>query len=150
MYPLPFWAASAITAWFPSFTGLLTITMLSSIGFHYYETVNQSLQLQWLKKEEAPRFLGKLLAVGSAATLVAYGLIVLGWKALDLSYNFVYLISGGATVAISIFCLIAYPQFEAPTPQRKQMVLRKRYWLYYALQFMAGRGVKSFWCLRAL
>ena len=46
-------AASAITAWFPSFTGLLTITMLSSIGFHYYETVNQSLQLQWLKKEES-------------------------------------------------------------------------------------------------
>ena len=91
-----------------------------------------------VKKEEAPRFLGKLLAVGSAATLVAYGLIVLGWKALDLSYNFVYLISGGATVAISIFCWIAYPQFEAPTPQRKQMVLRKRYWLYYALQFMAG------------
>jgi hypothetical protein len=131
-------AASAITAWFPSFTGLLTITMLSSIGFHYYETVNQSLQLQWLKKEEAPRFLGKLLAVGSAATLVAYGLIVLGWKALDLSYNFVYLISGGATVAIAIFCLIAYPQFESRTPQRKQMVLRKRYWLYYALQFMAG------------
>ena len=131
-------AASAITAWFPSFAGLLTITMLSSIGFHYYETVNQSLQLQWLNKQEAPRFLGKLLAVGSAATLVAYGLIVLGWKALDLSYNFVYLISGGATVAIAIFCLIAYPQFEAPTPQRKHMVLRKRYWLYYALQFMAG------------
>ena len=91
-----------------------------------------------VKKGRGPTFLGQTLAVGSAATLVAYGLIVLGWKALDLSYNFVYLISGGATVAISIFCLIAYPQFEAPTPQRKQMVLRKRYWLYYALQFMAG------------
>ena len=35
--------ASAVTAWYPSFAGLLTITMLSSIGFHYYETVNQSL-----------------------------------------------------------------------------------------------------------
>ena len=44
-------AASAITAWFPSFTGLLNFTMLSSIGFHYYETVNQSLQLQWLKRK---------------------------------------------------------------------------------------------------
>ncbi len=38
--------ATAVTAWFPSLGGLLTITMLSSIGFHYYETVNQSLQLQ--------------------------------------------------------------------------------------------------------
>ncbi|MEC7963582.1 MAG: MFS transporter, partial [Pseudomonadota bacterium] len=34
--------ATAITAWFPSMGGILTITMLSSIGFHYYETVNQS------------------------------------------------------------------------------------------------------------
>ena len=37
--------------------GILTITMLSSIGFHYYETVNQSLQLQWIDKARAPRVL---------------------------------------------------------------------------------------------
>ena len=36
-------AATAVTAWFPSMAGILIITMLSSIGFHYYETVNQSL-----------------------------------------------------------------------------------------------------------
>ena len=130
--------ATAVTAWFPSMAGILTITMLSSIGFHYYETVNQSLQLQWLPKERAPQVLGWLLAAGSAATLVAYGLIVLTWRAFDLSYNFVYLVSGGATALIALFCLFAYPQFEAPNPQRKQMVLRRRYWLYYALQFMAG------------
>ena len=33
---------------------------------------------------------------------------------------------------------MAYPQFEAPHPQVKKMVLRRRYWLYYALQFMSG------------
>ena len=33
--------ATAVTAYFPSMAGLLTITMLSSIGFHYFETVNQ-------------------------------------------------------------------------------------------------------------
>ncbi|RMD95066.1 MAG: MFS transporter, partial [Alphaproteobacteria bacterium] len=38
--------ATAMTAWFPSFGGLIFITFLSSLGFHYYETVNQSLQLQ--------------------------------------------------------------------------------------------------------
>lgn len=130
--------ATAVTAWFPSLGGILTITMLSSIGFHYYETVNQSLQLQWLPKDRAPQILGWLLAAGSAATLVAYGLIVLGWDALGLTYNIVYLAAGGVTAAIAIFCLLAYPQFEAPNPQVKKFVLRKRYWLYYALQFMAG------------
>lgn len=131
-------AATAVTAWFPSLAGILTITMLSSIGFHYYETVNQSLQLQWLTKAEAPQMLGWLLAAGSGATLVAYVAIMLLWDRLGLSYNSVYLAGGGVTLAIAVFALLAFPQFEAPNPQIKKMILRRRYWLYYALQFMAG------------
>lgn len=131
-------AASAVTAWFPGFAGLLTITMLSSIGFHYFETVNQSLQLQWIDKKKAPQTLGWIVGVGSGASLLAYGLLVAMWKPLGLSYNLVYLVSGGATVLIALFCFFAYPQFEAPHPQLKTFVLRRRYWLYYALQFMSG------------
>ncbi|SEP74925.1 Predicted arabinose efflux permease, MFS family [Thalassovita taeanensis] len=130
--------ATAMTALFPSLGGILTITMLSSIGFHYYETVNQSLQLQWLPKDRAPQMLGWLLAAGSASTLVAYLLIVLSWETLGLSYNIVYMLSGGFTAVVAVFCLLAYPQFEAPNPQVKKFILRRRYWLYYALQFMAG------------
>jgi hypothetical protein len=130
--------ATALTAWFPSFGGLLFVTLLSSIGFHYYETVNQSLQLQWLPKDRAPIVLGHIVAVGSAASLVAYALLVVTWKTFDLSYNFVYVAAGGATVALTLFAILAYPQFEAPDPQIKRLVLRRRYWLYYALQFMSG------------
>jgi len=130
--------ATAVTAWFPSMGGILTITMLSSIGFHYYETVNQSLQLQWLRIEDAPRMIGWLMAAGSAATLVAYLAIMALWETLNLSFNIVYMFGGGVTVAIAVFAMLAYPQFEAPHPQVKKMVLRKRYWLYYALQFMSG------------
>src|SRR6056297_1332170 len=130
--------ATAITAWFPTLGGILTITMLSSIGFHYFETVNQSLQLQWIDKLRAPQVLGWLVAAGSAATLVAYVLIVMTWETLGLTYNTVYLIAGSVTVLGALFCFFAYPQFEAPNPQVKKMVLRRRYWLYYALQFMSG------------
>ncbi|MES0825949.1 MFS transporter [Ruegeria sp. SCP11] len=130
--------ATAVTAWFPSLGGLLFVTLFSSIGFHYYETVNQSLQLQWLPKDRAPQILGWLVAMGSAATAVVYGLIVLTWDRFDLSYNFVFMAAGGVTALLALFCLFAYPQFDAPTPQTKKLILRKRYWLYYALQFMAG------------
>ncbi|WP_170351718.1 MFS transporter [Ruegeria atlantica] len=130
--------ATAVTAWFPSLGGLLFVTLFSSIGFHYYETVNQSLQLQWLPKDRAPQVLGWLVAMGSAATAVVYGLIVLTWERFDLSYNFVFMAAGGATALLALFCLFAFPQFDAPTPQTKKLVLRRRYWLYYALQFMAG------------
>lgn len=130
--------ATAITAQFPSMGGILTITMLSSIGFHYYETVNQSLQLQWIDKARAPQTLGWIISAGSAATFLAYVLIVLTWEALGLSYSIVYWLSGGLTAVIGVFCLIAYPQFEGAHPQHQKLILRRRYWLYYALQFMSG------------
>jgi len=47
-------------------------------------------------------------------------------------------VAGGATVLIAVACFLLYPQFETPNPQIKKMVLRRRYWLYYALQLMAG------------
>ncbi len=130
--------ATALTASFPSLGGLLFITLFASIGFHYYETVNQSLQLQWLEKKKAPQTLGWLLAVGSGATLLVYLLIVLTWRAFDLSYHLVFWLAGGATALIALASFVVFPQFESPNAQNKKMVLRKRYWLYYALQFMSG------------
>lgn len=130
--------ATALTAQFPSFGGLLFMTLLSSVGFHYYETVNQSLQLQWIERQNAARMLGWITAIGSAASLVAYGALVLTWKAFNLSYDFVYMTAGLTTVAIAVFCLLAYPQFQGPTRQHRHMVLRRRYWLYYLLQMLSG------------
>ena len=130
--------ATAVTAQFPSFGGLLVVTVLSSIGFHYFETVNQSLQLQWIDKKVAPQVIGKIAAVGAGASLAAYGLIVVTWHWLDLSYNTVFVAAGLITIAIAIYCALAFPQFAAPNPQNKSMVLRRRYWLYYLMQFMSG------------
>ncbi|MEO0633310.1 MAG: MFS transporter [Pseudomonadota bacterium] len=130
--------ATALTAQFPQMAGILTLTFISSVGFHYYETVNQSLQLQWIEKERAPQMLGWLLAAGSFATFLVFLVIMVLWEPLGLTYNIVYMAGGGITAVAALFALFAYPQFEAPNPQLKQFVLRRRYWLYYALQFMSG------------
>ena len=130
--------ATALTGFFPSLGGILTLTMLSSIGFHYYETVNQSLQLQWIKKAHAPQMIGWIVGAGAAASLIAYATLVLTWKFFDLEYSTVYMIAGGFTAVVAVFAFLAYPQFESPHLQTPGFVLRRRYWLYYALQFMAG------------
>ena len=127
--------ATAITAYFPSMSGLLIITLISSFGFHYFETVNQSLQLQWLKKEKAPQIIGLLAGVGSLATLFAYLGIIFGWYKLELSFNFLYLSSGGLTTLIAVFCLLFFPNFKTKTKQTTKLVLRRRYWLYYCLLY---------------
>ena len=130
--------ATALTAYFPSVSGLLIITLISSFGFHYFETVNQSLQLQWLPKEKAPQIIGWLVGAGSIATLVVYLGIIIGWQKLELSFNFIYLTSGGLTALIAILCLLFFPTFKTETKQITKLVLRRRYWLYYALQFLSG------------
>ena len=131
-------AAVAVTSMFPSFGGLLITTLIGSFGFHYYETVNQSLQLQWLEKDRAPQIIGWLVAAGSASSLLAYGLIAIVFKWGGLGYHAVYMAGGGVTVAIALYCWLAYPHFEMRTAQTRKLILRKRYWLYYALQFLAG------------
>ncbi|QPZ89741.1 MFS transporter [Thioclava electrotropha] len=130
--------ATAVTALFPSFAGLIIVTLLSSIGFHYFQTVNQSLQLQWIDKAKAPQTLGKIVAIGSGASLAAYAVLVLTWKTFNLSYEFVYATAGIATMVMMAAAALIYPQFHTREPQSKKFVLRRRYWLYYAITFMAG------------
>lgn len=129
---------TAITGALPSVVGLYATTVLMSIGFHYYETVRQSLALQWIGKKEAPYFLGQLIAVGSFAGLVSFALI---WLAIDmggLQMEWVYLFGGGITVLVTLYCWIAFPHFPEEVEQTKKLFLRKRYWLYYLITFMAG------------
>lgn len=129
---------TALTGFFPTAIGLYCTTVLMSIGYHYYETAQQSLALQWLPKGDAPVVLGRLIAVGGFASLVAYALIFLIWEWIKLDYQWVYLAGGAVSVLVALIAWLAFPTFEAPVPQRKELVLRSRYWLYYALTFMGG------------
>jgi len=128
----------ALTGYFPSIVGLYLTTFLMSAGYHYYETVKQSLSLQWLSIEEAPAVLGKLIAAGSLASLFVYSFLWLAQEYFGLSYQTIYLLGGGICLVLVLIMWLAFPQFESKTPQRKHLLMRKRYWLYYALTFMGG------------
>jgi predicted MFS family arabinose efflux permease len=128
----------ALTGFFPNFVGLLLTTVVMSTGFHYFETVRQSLALQWLAKEQAPAMLGRLIAVGSFASLVAFALIYLGIDLGGLDMKWVYLIGGAITVVLTLAAWLLFPRFPEKVEQRKRLILRRRYGLYYALTFMAG------------
>ena len=131
-----FGLGTALTGFFPFEYGLYCTAVLMSIGFHYFETVKQSLSLQWLSKEEAPRILGKLIAVGSMSSLVCFAVV---WAALSIGidYVWIYVMAGGGVLFLAAV-LASFPQFASKTPQRKNIVLRRRYWLYYGLTFLSG------------
>ena len=127
-----------ITGWLPNFWGLCFTTLLMSIGFHYFEAVNQSLQLQWLSKSEAPKMLGRMIAVGSFSSLFAYGMVYFSLEYAGVSMQTVYVIGGGVTMGLAFFAWKMFPQYPAKVEQNKNLVMRKRYWLYYLLEFMSG------------
>ena len=131
-------AGTAATGFFPSEYGFFTTTILMSFGFHYYETMNQSLSLQWLPKKTAPKTMGKILAAGSISTISAFAMIYLTWWILELEFKYIYIIGGSLSISVAIFLWFAFPHFQEKTIQRKTLVLRSRYWLFYALTFMAG------------
>lgn len=128
----------AITGYLPSVFGLYFSTFIMSVGFHYYETLKQSLSLQWFSIDEAPAMLGKLIAASSAASLAAYSFLWLAMDQLGLSYRAIYLVGGSVCLCLTLLTWLAFPRFKSKTPQRKHLLMRKRYWLYYALTFMGG------------
>lgn len=129
---------TAATGWFPSALGLYATTVLMSIGFHYYETVQSSLALQWVDKVRAPELLGRIIGVGAFTSIIAFALIWLADDLLGLDYRWIYLLGGGLTVALALVAWLAFPRFPEAVEQHRHMFLRRRYWLYYALVFLSG------------
>lgn len=128
----------AMTGWLPFELGLYCTTVIMSIGFHYVETINQSLTLQWLDKGKSAQFMGQQLAVKSFASLLAYGSIWLLMELLGVSYLGMYMLAGGVGLLIVIFLWFGFQQFSHGEVQHKTLFLRRRYWLYYGLVFFSG------------
>lgn len=128
----------AATGFFPSPTGFLITTMIMSVGFHYYETMNQSLSLQWLDKKTAPLWIGRIISAGAVAQLFTYGAIALLWEPLGLTFVTAFAVAGGAAILVTIVVASAYPRFPQGVHQNKGIVLRRRYWVYYTLTFFDG------------
>ena len=128
----------ALAGFFPTAIGLYCTTVLMSTGFHYFEVVKQSLALQWLSKEQTPQVLGKLISVGAVTSLVVYAVLWCLLEILALDYIWIFLLAGGLCCCLAVLMWLAFPRFTGKHKQEKRLVLRKRYWLYYALTFFSG------------
>lgn len=127
-----------LTGFFPSATGFYITTVIMSVGFHYLETVQNSLSLQWLDKKDAPEFLGKMIAAKSAASIFAFSLVWFLFEWLHLDYVWLYALGGSVSILIALYSWLSFKDFPQKVYQSKNLILRKRYWLFYALQFMGG------------
>jgi hypothetical protein len=126
----------SVTGLFPSYHGLVLTTLIMSLGFHYYETTNQSLTLQYFDEKTSPWVLGKMRSFASASN-IAVGILIYGLASV-LNYTQIYLLLGTLIAVAGIWGLRQDPIDGDAVPQRKKMVFRKKYWLFYFLTFMGG------------
>ena len=125
-----------LTGYFPSYQGLLFTTLLMSLGFHYYETVNQSLTLQYFSKNETPIIMAKYKSIGALVNIIVGISIFILMK--YISYKPMFTILGVSVLILLIISLFYFPNKDNLPIQRKNMILRKKYSLFYILTFLAG------------
>jgi len=124
------------TGFLPSFEGLMLTTFIMSLGFHYFQTTTSSLVLQNFNTKNTSIMFGKLRSVG-ALTNIVVGVTIVGLSYfIPIATNF--LIIGIITILGSIYLLVKQPKVDESHEQHKKFFLRKKYWLYYVLNFFAG------------
>jgi hypothetical protein len=138
----------AFTGWFPSYAGLMTTTLVMSFGFHYFETTNMSLTLQYFDQGTSPWVFGKQRSF-AAASNIAVGILIY-FAAFLLKFAGIYLLIGGLTFVAGLWGLLQDPSDKTLIPQHKKMILRKKYWLFYFLTFMAGARRQIFMAFAVL
>lgn len=126
----------ALTGYLPDYSGLIFTTLLMSFGFHYFETMNQSLTLQYFGLQQAPLVMARLRSMGAMTNLAVGGVI---WVlAPHLEYSSMYLIMGALAVLLGGWALTRDPTRSDLPVQQKKLVFRRKYWLFYVLTFLSG------------
>jgi hypothetical protein len=125
-----------LTAAVRDLSGLIGATLVMSVGFHFFYTSNASAVLLTVGRDEVPKVLGRLNSLAALAAVMGT-LFIFG--TLDAwGYRTLFRV-GGAVVVIGGLALLPFGQQPVRAERAgRRPSLRRRYWLYYALEFLMG------------
>ncbi|MBL7065554.1 MAG: MFS transporter [Anaerolineae bacterium] len=126
----------ALTGRVGSLSGLVMSTLMMSIGFHFFMSSNSSAVLLLVGDDEAPRTLGRLSSVGALAALAGAGIVFLALDA--LGFRTLFYVTGALLIVGGLVLLPWTRQPVHPVRTRRRTPIRRRYWLYYVLEFLMG------------
>jgi len=119
---------------------LAAFSLVWSLGFHCWLPLEQSMGLAYSPSGNKGRWLGQLRSIHSLAWLVAIGLCMLLLE--YLRYEGIFVIAGVCT-GIGGLALLFIDRSNNPSGE-KGLVLKRRYMLYYALNFLQGLRKQMF------
>lgn len=138
LYSVLFFGCSiAIAGYLDSFVGLIFSTFLLSTGMHYSTTCTKSLVLQYFNKKQAPIVFGRQSSY-KALVNISIGIAIFIFTTLKIPTSTIYLIIGICVIIAVIYASRIDPIANLQTKQHKKMVLKRKYWLYYIVNFLSG------------
>lgn len=116
------------------FASLILATSIYSTGFHMYLPVQSSMVLRLSNPGEKGRRLGEMESIRAFGGFLAMGFVIL--TANYLNYRMMFLVTALIT-ALGAGVMLLFPR-DKSNINRRQIVFRKKYWLYYLLIFLSG------------
>lgn len=133
-----------------NFSSLILPLLISSTGIHLFMPIRSSLALSLTQEGKKAKQLALLGTIGSVAGLVGSGLVYLIFTFMktDSLYLAGNLISGVrfrsvftlATIVAAIggFLMLSVSKGKKADIKQDKFIIRRKYWLYYVLTFLAG------------
>lgn len=129
-------AGILFAGFFPYKIGLLSATLIMSVGFHFAETCRQSLVLQCFTHSESAGAFGYIRSI-TAISNIAAGIMIYV-MAYFASIEVTLIIIGLIVLAGACYSYKMKFPLEKIGGQKKVIIFRKRYWLFYLLNFLSG------------
>ena len=132
----------ALTGFVQGFWGLATTCFLMSIGFHFFYPLRTSITLKLLDNNRAAHTLARYRSHAQLAGAVTTGVVtvafwLIDWLHLNIKMHHFFLIGGIAVMLVGIYLSFTNDPALVTTSEKK-LRYKKRYWLYYVLQFLSG------------
>lgn len=127
----------------PTFLLLIVWTAIYNTGTHLNMVLSSSIGMELSKEEEYGKTLGLISSVATAASIIGYFIVMVGFKFLNFSFKTAYVIAALMYLFAALFLL---PVKLPRKPQHKgfKFVIKKDYWLYYVLSIFFGARKQIF------
>ena len=122
-----------------SFTALVGMALVASLGFHNWVPLYGSLGMGLATRDKSGAVMGSLSSVTALASIVGMGLISVVSRALPALSLRAYYLAGGACIVLAGLLISRLPtHIGASATKQPRLLFTRRYWLYYILTFFSG------------
>ena len=122
-----------------SYTALLVVAVIASLGIHVWMPVHSALSMSLSTKDRTGHVLGMLSSVGALASIVGMAVLTLISRLEAAIPLTAYYIAGAIFIIIAALLTLKLPTNIGSTEREPpRMLLKRRYWLYYVSTFFQG------------